>query len=195
MLHCGSVDWGAEHKNSHKARRWGRKAGELPQHQGRVGDQPDPGHARRFFSGGYSHVVSLCRRKVLGSARLSTTFRTTRVTASNTTEMSSQTRVASRNRAGATVLPIPAATATISAMSARCPYDSTGRVRSMRVSVFSRADWTVSGSKEKCPASSSLVGWLWRQDLVSGGRRTCHGATTGVQCGDQDLDRVECAVG
>ena len=41
MLHCGSVDWGAGHKNSHKVMRWGRQAEELSQHQGRVGDQPD----------------------------------------------------------------------------------------------------------------------------------------------------------
>mgnify|MGYP000187831445 FL=1 len=37
MLHCGSVDWGAEHKDSNKAGRRGRLADELPRNQGGVG--------------------------------------------------------------------------------------------------------------------------------------------------------------
>jgi hypothetical protein len=52
MLHCGSVDWGAGHKDSHKARRWGRQAEELSRNQGwGMGSAGSGGYARRFFSG------------------------------------------------------------------------------------------------------------------------------------------------
>lgn len=166
MLHRGSVDWGAERKSNHKAGCRGREAEESARNRGGVGDQPGPEGMPPVLLWWNRHSALLCRRRALDSTRLSITFKTIRVTASSRTEMS-----------------------------ARCPYDSTGRVGSMRGSVFSRADWMVSGPKERCPASSSLAGRLWGHDLVSGSRRTCHGATTGVQCGDQNLDRVECAVG
>jgi len=56
---------------------------------------------------------------------------------------------ASGSRGAATAWPMPAAMATIPAASARCPYDSTGLISSMRFSLSPRTLWRVVGPKRK----------------------------------------------